>query len=129
MRALAEYVMRGRAQAVLVAALATGTVLFAWIGAAVVALVTLRKGAGHGAYVLFWALLPAAMLAALGDPGPVTTLLGVMLLAVVLRASHSWSWSLVAAVLSGLLTGLLLLNRAVAAVADASAGPVGQSGQ
>ncbi len=59
MRALAQYVMRGRMQAVIVAAVATGSVLFAWLGAAVVALVTLRKGTNQGLYVLFWALLPS----------------------------------------------------------------------
>ncbi len=81
MRALAEYVMRGRMQAVIVAAVATGSVLFAWIGAAVVALVTLRKGTNQGLYVLFWALLPAFIVAWGGDTGPLTTLLGVALAA------------------------------------------------
>ena len=110
MRALAEYVMKGRAEAVLAAVLATGTVFLAWAGAAVVALVTLRRGANQGAYILFWAMLPALVLAALGNNGPVMTLLGVMLVATVLRATGSWSWALVAAVTSGLLTGLVLLT-------------------
>jgi hypothetical protein len=110
MRALAEYVMKGRAQAVIAAALATGTVLFAWVGAAVIALVTLRKGSGQGGYVLLWAMLPAVVMAAMGDTGPVTTLLGVMLAALALRSTSSWSWALVAAVISGLMTASLLLT-------------------
>ena len=110
MRALAEYVMKGRAPAVLAAVMATGTVLFIWVGAAVIALVTLRKGSSQGAYVLFWALLPAVVWAVLGDPGPVTTLLGVFLVAAALRAGQSWSWALMAAVASGLLTGLVLMT-------------------
>lgn len=110
MRALAEYVMKGRAQAVFAAVMATGTVLFAWIGAAIIALVTLRKGVGQGGYVLAWALLPALVLASLGDTGPVTTLVGVVFVAVILRNSSSWPLALIAAVVSGLLTGLVLLT-------------------
>ncbi len=109
MRALAEYVMRGRRQAVMVAVLATGSVFFAWVGAAVVALVTLRKGTSQGCYVLFWSLLPAVVIVWTGDTGPLTTLLGVTLAAAVLRASHSWPWSLSMAVVSGLLTGMALM--------------------
>ncbi len=35
-----------------------GSLMFCWISAAVIALVTLRKGAGAGAWLLLWALLP-----------------------------------------------------------------------
>lgn len=108
MRALANFVMRGRAQAVLVAVLATGSVFFAWVGAAVVALVTLRKGGIQGSQVLFWAMIPALFLAAKGDTGPVTSLLGVMLVALVLRSTASWSWALLAATLSGLATTVVM---------------------
>jgi hypothetical protein len=110
MRALAEYVMKGRTEAIIATVLTTVTVLFAWIGAAIVALVTLRQGSRQGAYILFWGLLPATVLAALGDTGPVTTLLGVFLVASALKAGASWSWALAVAVISGLLTGLLLIT-------------------
>jgi hypothetical protein len=110
MRALADYVMRGRTQAALVAAFTIGSVLLAWIGAAVVALVTLRKGSSEGSQVLLWALIPALVLAMWGDTGPVTTLIGVALAAMVLRNSASWSFALVAATASGLITGFLLLS-------------------
>ncbi len=110
MRALAEYVMRGRTQAVIISMIATGSILFAWVGAAVIALVTLRQGTKHGSYVLLWAMLPALVLASMGDTTPVTTLLGAMLAASVLRSTKSWSWALVATVVSGVITGLLLLT-------------------
>lgn len=108
MRALAEYVMKGRSQAVLAVVFATGTVLFAWLGAAIVALVVLRKGTKQGSFVLFWGLLPATYLATVGDTGPIVTLLGTTLTAVVLRVTGSWSWALVTAVGSGLLTAVVL---------------------
>ncbi|MGK0499091.1 MAG: hypothetical protein ACJAYG_000722 [Oceanicoccus sp.] len=110
MRAVAEYVMRGRTQAVIAAVLATGTVLFAWVGAAVIALVTLRKGAGQGSQVLLWAMLPGVVMAAMGDTGPITTLLGAWLVASILRATASWSFALLAAVASGLITAALLMT-------------------
>lgn len=110
MRVLAEYVMKGRTEAVIAAVLATGTVLFAWVGAAVVALVTLRRGAVQGAQVLAWALLPAGVLAAMGDTGPVTTLLGATLVAAALRATNAWSWALLTASASGLLVALLMVS-------------------
>ena len=109
MRALAEYVMKGRFQAVVAAVFATGTVFFAWVGAAVIALVTLRRGFSDGAYVLFWALLPASLLTYWGDIGPLVTVVGAMLVAVALRATASWSWALTIAVASGLLTSVLLM--------------------
>lgn len=109
MRALAEFVMKGRAQAITVAVLASITVLFAWVGAAVVALVILRQGFKEGLSVLVWAMLPALVMAVVGDTGPLSTMLGAALLAAVLRATKSWPLTLMAAVASGVLTGLVLL--------------------
>ncbi len=94
----------------MVSVLATGTILFAWFGAAVLALVTLRHGSRQGSAILLWAMLPAIVVAAMGDTGPVTTLLGVMLTASVLRATTSWSWALIAAVISGLVTALVMVT-------------------
>ena len=51
MRALAEYVMRGRREALLVSTMAVVLPMFFWLGAAVVGLVTLRKGVREGAFV------------------------------------------------------------------------------
>ena len=109
MRALAEYVMRGRVQAIFVAALASTTVLFAWAGAAVVALVILRQGLKEGFNVLLWALLPSVVMAAIGDTGPLSTMLGTALMATVLRVTASWPLALMASAFSGVLTGLALM--------------------
>lgn len=109
MRALAEFVMRGRTQAIIVAVLAAATSLFAWIGAAVVALVTLRRGPGAGFVVLGWALLPALAVALWrADLGPLTLLLGGAAAALVLRQTVSWPLALVTAAAAGLLTTLAL---------------------
>ncbi len=65
-RSVAEYVMRGRKQAVLVALLFTVIPLMGWVADAIVALVTLRQGAKEGAFVLFWVILPGTVLGLMG---------------------------------------------------------------
>ena len=61
MRGLAEFIMRGRWQALAVAVLGAGSLLFGWLSAAAVALVTLRKGVTDGSWLVLWALLPALL--------------------------------------------------------------------
>ncbi|HCS26657.1 MAG TPA: hypothetical protein DIW43_04340 [Spongiibacteraceae bacterium] len=113
MRTLAEFIMRGRTQAVAVSVLSVGTVFFAWIGAAAIALVTLRKGASQGGYVLIWALLPAAVIAlGASDLGPITAIVGVYLGASCLRATGSWPVALAVISVAGL--GLAVLMNTVA---------------
>lgn len=105
MRALAEFIMRGRLQALMVSVISIGTLFFAWLGVAVVALVTLRKGPAEGGYILAWALLPALALAMIGqDVGPLAALLGATAAAVVLRQTVSLPLALMVAAISGLLT-------------------------
>jgi hypothetical protein len=109
MRALAEFIMRGRMQAVAVAIISFATALFAWLGVAAVALVFLRKGLREGGYLLFWAVLPAAVIAKVGmDIGPLVTLLIGVLGAVVLRLTVSWPLSLMAMMFGALLLTALL---------------------
>jgi hypothetical protein len=111
MKGLATFVMRGRFQALLVAVAGAGSMLFCWVSAAVIALVTLRKGAGPGLFVLFWALLPAGtVLYVAGDSSPLTLLLGTTLLALVLRETVSLPTAILASVPLGGITGLLLLS-------------------
>jgi hypothetical protein len=113
MRALAEFIMKGRLQAVAVAGLGVGTLMFAWVGVAAAALVMLRKGLNEGAYVVLWAFLPALAVAMLGaDVGPLFMLLGAAASAAVLRITQQWAYALAAAVAVGLLTSLLLLQFA-----------------
>lgn len=110
MRVVAEYVMRGRMQALWVAILGASTLMFSWLSAAVIGLVALRKGPAEAFYVLAWALLPAAYLvAAFGDIGPLVMLLGTAVLATVLRWVSSWPLVLLTAVMLGGLTGLGML--------------------
>lgn len=110
MKALAEYVMRGRVQALWVAVLTAGTLMFSWLSAAIIALVVLRKGMTEGSYILMWAVLPAGAILFMGEIGPLGMLLGTSVLAGVLRWTMSWSYTLLAAVAVGLLTGLLLMT-------------------
>jgi len=105
--------MRGRWQALAVAVLGAGSLLFGWISAAAVALVTLRRGVASGGWLVFWALLPAVAASWLsGDPGSVLLLLGVFVLAVVLRATVSLALAVAASALVGLISGggLLLIG-------------------
>ncbi|CAA0082499.1 Uncharacterised protein [Zhongshania aliphaticivorans] len=119
MRALAEFIMKGRLQALAVAGLGVGTLVFAWVGVAAAVLVLLRKGLAEGAYVVFWALLPAIAVATIGaDVGPLTMLLGASVTALVLRNTQQWASALITAVAVGLFSALLLLQFANAYLAS-----------
>ncbi|MEP1473087.1 MAG: hypothetical protein ABJK25_19070 [Halieaceae bacterium] len=110
MKSLAEFVMRGRFQALLVTVAGAGSMMFCWISAAVIALVTLRRGAGHGAWLLMWALLPAGVLLyAFGDSGPLALLVGTTTLALVLRSTVNLALTVLAGVIVGAITGLALI--------------------
>lgn len=110
MRGVAEYVMRGRREALLVAMLATMVPMFFWVAAAVVGLVTLRRGPRDGALVMLWALLPASVAAWFGEIMPAATLIGIMVAAAVLRLTVSWPWTLCAATALGVLLGTGLVT-------------------
>lgn len=110
MKSLAEFVMRGRGQALFVALAGSASVVFCWISAAAIALVTLRRGAGEGAWLLFWALLPAAIIAwQFGDSSYIVLFAGTLALALVLRGSVSLPLTLLGSVPVGLAGGLLVL--------------------
>jgi len=110
MRGLAEFIMRGRWQALAVAALGAGSLLFGWISASAVALVTLRKGLTEGMWLTLWALLPAGLIAWFsGDSGSVLLLLGAFCLAATLRESVSLPLAVVVSVLVGFASGAALL--------------------
>jgi hypothetical protein len=110
LKGLAELVMRGRLQALLVVVAGAGSLLFCWISAAAIALVTLRKGAGAGLWLFMWALLPAGTLLYLfGDSGPLALLAGTMVLALVLRTTVSLPVAVLFAVGVGVVTGLALI--------------------
>ena len=106
MRALAEFIMRGRLQAALVAFFGS---LLPLLSPAAISLVTLSKGLSEGGLVMLWALMPLLMAFYVSELSPMITLASIAGLIVVvaaselLRSSTSWSRTLVfIVVISGL---------------------------
>ena len=102
MRALADFIMRGRMQATLTVVIAAVVPFLYWLSAAAGSLVVLRRGASDAAGVVVWALLPAAFWWYLGDPSIALVFIGTLALALVLRSSVSWPRVLLASILVGL---------------------------
>jgi len=119
MRAFLEFVLRGPAQAILVAVLFTALPLLFWLGGAVVALITLRHGLSSGLKVFVWAMLPALLLWYWQrDPGPACTLIFSFVMAGVLQRTASWEKTLITGVALGLLLGALVPTLMGQFVAD-----------
>jgi len=116
MRALAEFVLRGRREAVLVAIIVGIIPLTQFISPMIVGLVMLRKGVKEAALVLSWAVLPIAAWAIYpnivwgvsSNLLPLLMLLAVSGLAMVLRITASWQKTLLVAVPVALLFELYL---------------------
>lgn len=104
MRALAEFIMRGRSQAALVAVVSAALPMLFALSAATVVLITLRKGWAEGINLMLWACLPAAgWLIMASDPTPLVVIAGAMILAIVLRQTVSWVGTLLVGTVIGLL--------------------------
>lgn len=118
MRAIAEFAMRSRVRAVILT-----MVGIPLISPAVLALVGLRRGSGDGLFVLAWALLPLVAAAGAGYMTPlmagmaITHFVGVLAGALVLRATRSWSWSLVALTGASAL-GILVTSQVAGGVVE-----------
>ncbi|MDP0589384.1 MAG: hypothetical protein QS748_09430 [Candidatus Endonucleobacter bathymodioli] len=112
MRGLAELVMRGSKQAVIMSVFFACIPILLWLSASIVALVILRHGAGQGIKVLMWALLPGVAWAAMGQYSVVMGLLAVAVLALVLRATCSWQKTLLVILPIGGLMALVLAQFA-----------------
>jgi hypothetical protein len=84
--------------------------MFFWVGSAAVGLFTLRRGGTEGGFVALWALLPCLVLARFGEVVPAAAMIGIWLVAMVLRATRSWALTLLAASAIGLVFGLGLLG-------------------
>ncbi|OPA94685.1 hypothetical protein BFW86_02180 [Pseudomonas fluorescens] len=109
MRALAEFIMRGRMQATLVVAGCAALPLLYWLGAAAGCLVLLRRGLQDAVGVLALGLLAALFWwLKLDEPKVLLVLLGSSSLALVLRASESWVRTLLVSVALGLVFSLLI---------------------
>ncbi|MCQ4347602.1 hypothetical protein NGA35_09290 [Pseudomonas stutzeri] len=108
MRALADFVMRGRLQAAVTVVVATALPMLFWVGAAAGALVLLRRGLNDALGVVAWALLPTLLWWHYGEPRPLLVFAGTLALAAVLRASVSWTRVLLASLVLGVLYGVLI---------------------
>ncbi len=110
MRDLAEFIMRGRWQALAVAVIGSVLVIAAPVSAAAIALVTLGRSVRDGAWIALWSLLPALLLGWVsGDYGTGLLLLSVFVGAAVLAQTYSLSLALVAVVPVSALGGVVLL--------------------
>ena len=111
MRGLAEFIMRGRWQALAVAVLGSVLVFAAPISAAAIALVTMAQGTRDGSWVALWSLLPALLLGWVsGDYGTGFLLLSVFVGAMVLAQTLSLLLALLAIVPVSAIGGVLLLT-------------------
>lgn len=112
MRALAEFIMRGRTQAAVVAVMGTAVPV---LTPATIALVSLRKGTGNGLLILLWGLLPMLISLAMGQMQPLMPILAISGLmvtyftALILRSSMSWAYALMGLVALSVLAALLQL--------------------
>ncbi|MFG6666924.1 hypothetical protein ACGK9R_07415 [Halomonas sp. HNIBRBA4712] len=100
MLALARWLMQKTPYAIGVAALATLVPWLFWLGAAVSALVTLRRGFAPALPVTLAAAIPAGFWWAQGDVIPLASVLLVTLMAVVLRERMRWSEALIVGTLA-----------------------------
>jgi hypothetical protein len=111
--------MGGRARAMIVAIAGASSLLFAWLSAAVVALVMLRKGVGEGLQLLLWASLPALVIARVtGDSTVIALLVGTAALAAVLRLSLSMALAALASTAIAVVTGVFMAAFAEPVLAE-----------
>lgn len=117
---LAEWVMRGRGQALglIVVALLTSPVIWpnSILAGSAIALVALRTGSRNGLELWFWSLLPATGLLLIGSYMPMLLISAVLLASLVLRRTVSWSYALMVLAGCGLLAALVLEHAAQASL-------------
>lgn len=101
MRGLAEYVMTGRRQAIIAVMLLGLIPLVNLLSPVVVGLIALRKGLQEVVVIFVWAILPLGAWAMAGDVVPLIMLIGITGLAVLLRETESWEFTLLAAIAVG----------------------------
>jgi len=101
MRGLAEYVMTGRRQAIIAVMLLGLIPLVNLLNPVVVGLIALRKGLQEVVVIFAWAILPLGAWAVAGDVVPLIMLIGIAGLAVLLRETESWEFTLLAAIAVG----------------------------
>ena len=122
MKALAEFILRGRFQAFTVALLGN---FFPVIGQAAVGLVSLSKGVTQGFWLFMWVSLPLVLMHYISADNPllITVSIASLGLMVVTAAMHkalaSWQWTILTAVVASSLIALacgLLMQEHVEAL-------------
>lgn len=109
MKAIAEFIMRGRMAAALLAFIFAGLPMFTWLAAATVVLVTLRKGMTEGAFILLASLAPTLLIGDIAGLVTVSSMVVAYVGAAVLRSTVSLSYSVLSLVFaSALLMGGLV---------------------
>ena len=126
MKALAEFILRGRLQAFIVALIGN---FFPLISSATIALVTLCKGAKEGILVFLWVALALVLIQQAGSENPLLTAITIASFAIMVTAAAvhkvlaSWQWSMLVivlvAVICALAFGLLMGSSVTALVASA----------
>src|SRR5690606_35714732 len=89
MRALAEFIMRGRMQAIVVMAGAAALPMLFWLSAAAGSLVRLRRALADTLGVLVWAVLPALVWWYFGDTRALLVVLRAFWLTLLLRSQNA----------------------------------------
>jgi hypothetical protein len=101
LKALAEFILRGRLQALIVALIGS---FFPLISSATIALVSICKGAKEGTLLFLWVSLALVLIQQAGSENPLLTAvsaasLGIMVItATVHKIMASWQWTLLAIV-------------------------------
>ena len=108
MRGLAEFVMKGRKQAIMAVLLLGLIPIVNFLSPVVVGLIVLRKGLTEATQILVWAIFPIGGWAIAGDPVPLIMLLGIAGLAGLLRATESWEFTLLGSIVVGLCVEIYL---------------------
>ena len=108
MRALADFIMRGRVQATLVVVISAVLPLLFWLSAAAGSLVLLRRGFKDATTVIVGGLLAGLAVWVMGDPITFLVIAGALALAAMLRAEHPWSRVLLASAVFAVAFSLVL---------------------
>ncbi|WP_422449893.1 MULTISPECIES: hypothetical protein [unclassified Endozoicomonas] len=112
MRGLAELVMRGPKQAMILATVFACIPMLFWVSAAIISLVVLRRGTSEGLKILTWAVLPGIAWAAMGQFSTIIGLTTIVALALVLRQTVSWQKTLLALLPAGAFIALVMAQLA-----------------
>ncbi len=110
MKALAEFILRGRVQALIIALVGS---FFPLISSATVGLVALCKGSKEGFLLFLWASLPLVVMQQVGSENMLLTAvsvasLGIMVIAAFLHSVYaSWQWTLIATVVVAIMCAAL----------------------